>query len=105
MEGAYWYLPLTAVGVLATTVAHVITLAGLATGSVVEGNPFALFLRFGRPGIPLASGVVGGAYILAWAVGNRSAGSRQGVLAFRAIVLGMTVFFLLDAINDSIVFI
>ena len=66
----------------------------------VEGNPFAIFLSMGRPSIPLASSIIGAAYFVAWVVGQRQARTKSDVLVFRAAVIGMTAFFLLDMLND-----
>jgi len=103
MDTAYWFLPLTVAGIVASTVAHCVTLVGLANGLVVEGNPFAIFLRMGRPSVPLTSSIIGAAYLLSWVVGQRPARSQSDVLAFRAVVIGMTAFFLLDMMNDLVV--
>ncbi len=103
MDTAYWFLPLTTAGIAASTVAHCATLVGLAKGSAVEGNPFAIFLSMGRLSIPLASSIIGAAYLLAWVVGQRRAGTKSDVLVFRAAVVGMTAFFLLDMLNDLVV--
>ena len=100
MDNAYWFLPLTAAGVAASTVAHCATLVGLAKGLAIEGNPFAIFLGMGRISIPLATSVIGAAYFLAWVVGQRKAGTKSDALVFRAAVIGMTAFFLLDMLND-----
>jgi len=100
VDTAYWFLPLTASGIAASTVAHCATLVGLTKGSAIEGNPYAIFLSVGRLSIPLASSVIGAAYFLAWIVGQRHAGSKSDSLVFRAAVIGMTVFFLLDMLND-----
>jgi len=103
VDTAYWFLPLTTAGIAASTVAHCATLVGLAKGSAVEGNPFAIFLSMGRLSIPLASSIIGAAYLLAWVVGQRRAGTKSDVLVFRAAVVGMTAFFLLDMLNDLVV--
>jgi len=100
VDTAYWFLPLTASGIAASTVAHCATLVGLAKGLAIEGNPFAIFLSMGRLSVPLASSIVGAAYFLAWVVGQRQAGTKSDVLVFRAAVIGMTAFFLLDMLND-----
>ena len=100
MDTAYWFLPLTTAGIAASTIAHCATLVGLAKGLAVEGNPFAIFLSIGRLSIPLASSIIGAAYLLAWVVGQRHAGTKSDVAVFRAAVVGMTVFFLLDMVND-----
>ena len=100
MDTAYWFLPLTASGIAASTVAHCATLVGLAKGLAIEGNPFAIFLSMGRLSVPLASSIVGAAYFLAWVVGQRQSGTKSDVLVFRAAVVGMTAFFLLDMLND-----
>jgi len=103
VDTAYWFLPLTTAGIAASTVAHCATLVGLAKGSADEGNPFAIFLSMGRLSIPLASSIIGAAYLLAWVVGQRRAGTKSDVLVFRAAVVGMTAFFLLDMLNDLVV--
>jgi amino acid permease len=97
---AYWFLPLTASGVAASAVAHYATLVGLAKGLAIEGNPFAIFLSMGRLGVPLTSSIIGAAYVLAWVVGQKQAGTKSDVLVWRAAVIGMTAFFLLDMLND-----
>ena len=105
MDTAYWFLPLTAAGIAASTAAHCATLVGLAKGSAVEGNPFAIFLSVGRLSVPLASSIIGAAYLLAWVVGQRHAGTKSDILVFRGAVIGMTAFFLLDMLNDlSVIF-
>jgi len=104
MDTSHWFLPLTAAGIAASTVAHCVTLVGLAKGLVIEGNPFAIFLSMGRLGVPLTSSIIGAAYLLTWVVGQRPARTRSDILAFRAAVIGMTVFFLLDMMNDLAVF-
>ena len=100
MDNAYWFLPLTASGITADAVAHCATLVGLARGSAIEGNPFAVFLSMGRLSVPLVTSIIGAAYLLAWVVGQRHAGTRSDALVFRAAVIGMTAFFLLDMLND-----
>ena len=100
MDSAYWFLPLTVAGIAASTIAHCATLVGLAKGLAIEGNPFAIFLSIGRLSIPLASSIIGAAYLLAWVVGQRQAGTKSDVLVFRVAVIGMTAFFLLDMLND-----
>jgi len=99
VDSAYWFLPLTAVGVATSTIAHCVTLAGTAKGLAIEGNPFAIFLSMGRLGVPFATGVIGAAYFLAWVAGRRSC-SRSDAVVFRAAVIGMTAFFVLDMLND-----
>ena len=103
MDTAYWFLPMTATGIAASTIAHCATLVGLAKGSAVEGNPFAIFLSMGRLSVPLASSIIGAAYFVAWVVGQRQAGTKSDVLVFRTAVIGMTVFFLLDMLNDLVI--
>jgi hypothetical protein len=100
MDSAYWFLPLTATGIAASTIAHCATLVGLAKGLAIEGNPFAIFLSMGRLSVPLASSIIGAAYFIAWVVGQRQVGSKSDALVFRAAVVGMTAFFLLDMLND-----
>jgi len=100
VDTAYWFLPLTASGIAASTVAHWATLVGLTKGLAIEGNPYAIFLSVGKLSIPLASSIIGGAYFLAWMVGQRHLESRSDAFVFRAAVVGMTVFFLLDMLND-----
>ena len=94
---------MTATGIAATTVAHCLTLVGLAKGLAVEGNPLALFLSLGKPGVPLTSSIIGAAYLFTWAVGQRPARTQSDILAFRAAVIGMTAFFLLDMMNDLVI--
>jgi hypothetical protein len=72
----------------------------MAKGLAIEGNPFALFLNMGRLGVPLTSSIIGAAYFLAWVVGGRPAKTQSDALVFRAAVIGMTAFFLIDMIND-----
>jgi hypothetical protein len=103
MDPAYWFLPLTVAGIVASTVAHCVTLEGLAKGLAIEGNPFAIFLSLGRLSVPLTSGMIGAAYFLVWVVGQRPARTRSDIFAFRAAVIGMTAFFLLDMMNDLVV--
>ena len=100
MDTAYWFLPLTTAGIAASTVAHCATLVGLAKGLAIEGNPFAIFLSMGRLSVPFGSSIIGAAYCLAWVVGQRQAGTKSDVLVWRAAVIGMTAFFLLDMLND-----
>jgi len=100
MDDAYWFLPLTVVGITATTVAHCATLSGLAGRSIIEGNPFAVFLSLGSPGVLLTTGMIGGAYFLTWVVCQMRSRTALDVLAFHAAVVGMTAFFLLDMVND-----
>jgi len=100
VDAAYWFLPLTAAGIAASTVAHCATLVGLERGLAVEGNPFAVLLSIGRLSIPLASSIIGAAYMLAWMVGQRRAGTKSDILVFHVAVIGMTAFFLLDMLND-----
>jgi hypothetical protein len=103
MDTAYWFLPLTAAGTAASTVAHCLTLVGLAEGLAVEGNPLAIFLSMGRLSVPLTSSIIGGAYLLTWVVGQRPTRTQSDIFAFRAAVIGMTAFFLLDMVNDLMV--
>jgi len=100
VDNAYWFLPLTTAGITASAVAHCATLVGLAKGSAIEGNPYAIFLSIGKLSIPLASSIIGGAYFLTWMVGQRQAESKSDALVFRAAVVGMTLFFILDMLND-----
>ena len=102
METPYWFLPLTTTGIVASTIAHCVTLVGMTKGLVIEGNPFAIFLSMGRLGVPLTSSIIGAAYLLTWIVGQRPARTQSDILAFRAAVIGMTVFFLLDMMNDLV---
>ena len=99
-DSAYWFLPLTAAGITSDAVAHCVTLVGLARGSAIEGNPFAIFLSMGKLSVPLATSIIGAAYFLAWVVGQRHTVARSDALVFRAAVIGMTAFFLLDMLND-----
>jgi hypothetical protein len=103
MDSAYWFLPLTATGITATTVAHCVTLVGLAEGSAIEGNPFAFFLNLGKLSIPIASSIIGAAYLVTWMVSQRPGRTQSDTLTFRACVIGMTFFFLFDMIRDLVV--
>jgi hypothetical protein len=103
MDDAYWFLPLTVTGIAASTTAHLVTMEGLVQRSAIEGNPFAIFLGMGMTGVLLATGAIGGAYLLTWVVCHRPGRTHFDVLVFHLAVVGMTAFFLLDMVNDTVV--
>jgi uncharacterized membrane-anchored protein YitT (DUF2179 family) len=103
MDLARWFLPLTVVGVVATTIAHSATLVGVARGSAIEGNPYAVLLGMGKLGIPIASGIIGGAYFLTWMVDRRFSKTRSDALLAHAAVVCLTVFLFCDMVNDLVV--
>ena len=103
MEDVRWFLPMATIGIFASTVAQCVTLVGVDYGVAAEGNPFAVLLGLGAHRVPLATAFVGLAYLPIWLIREEALRTRFDILVFEGVVLAMTVFFLLDIVNDIVV--